>query len=207
MTLAHSSLETYPDSKLIRLGLIQALADKGDEAEVLEQWNVATPEFRKDRRALEALAWSVLKKGELSSQMHIHLSSLIGASLTRDVQAIPMLVSALRSSSALLRLLGVRFAAELGDGVLQQELARLIEEEEVWFVRQEVIRAIGQLRIMPLKAHLVRLVGHPKAVAEEKVEAILALVQMYDGVRRDDVRALLTSRRSGLKQLACELVG
>ncbi len=199
-------LEQYPESDAIRLAYIQALAEKGDETEVFREWNVKREEFQKDRRALEVLAWSVLKKGEMSPQVHIHLSSLIGASLTRDVRAIPMLVSALRSSSAFLRLFGVRFAAYLGDGALQEELARLIEEEQVWFVKQEVIDAIGRLRIMPLKPQLVKIVSHPKTMAEEKVQAILALVQMYDGVRGDDLNNLLASRRAGLRQLACELI-
>lgn len=200
-------LKQYPDSKAVRLAYIQALAEKGDEAAVFQEWNVKRSEFQNDRNALEVLAWSVLKKGERSPQVHIHLSSLIGAALTRDVRSIPMLVSALRSSSALHRLFGVRFAAELGDGALQEELARLIEEEHVWFVKQEVIRAIGQLRIMSLKPHLVKIVGNPHTLAEEKVEAILALVRMYDGVRKTDLKDLLTSRRAGLRQLGCELIG
>lgn len=199
-------METYPESNAVRLAYIQALAEKGDETAVFREWNVKREEFQKDRRALEVLAWSVLKKGELSPQVHIHLSSLIGASITRDVRAIPMLVSALRSSSAFLRLFGIRFAAQLGDGVLQEELARLIDEEQVWFVRQEVIGAIGQLRIMSLKPQLVKIVAHPKTMAEEKVKAILALVQMYDGVRTDDLNNLLGSKRAGLRQLACELI-
>jgi HEAT repeat protein len=198
--------QQYPESSAVRLAYVQALAEKGDEAAVFREWSVKRDEFQKDRRALEILAWSVLKKGELSPQVHIHLSSLIGASITRDVRAIPMLVSALRSSSAFLRLFGVRFAAYLGDGALQEELARLLEEEPVWFVRQEVIEAVGQLRIMPLKAGLVKIVASPKTMAEEKVQAILALVQMYDGVRADDLNNLLASPRAGLRQLACELI-
>ncbi len=204
--LGKTFIEKYPDSNLIRLAYIQALAEKGDEAAVFQEWNVKRDEFQKNRHALEILAWSVLKKGELSPQSHIHLSSLIGASITRDVRAVSMLVSALRSSNSFLRLLAIRFAAYLGDGALQEELARLIEEEPVWFVRQEVIRAIGQLRILSLKPELVKIIANPKTLAEEKVEAILALVQMYDGVRTDDLNNLLNSKRAGLRQLSCELI-
>lgn len=200
-------LEAYPDSDGVRLAYIQALAEKGDEAAVFKEWNVRRQAFQKDRGALEILAWSVLKKGELSPQVHIHLSSIIGASITRDVRAIPMLVAALRSSSALLRLFGVRFAAHLGDGALQEELAHLIEEEPLWFVRQEVINAVGRLRILSMRPKLVKIVTDPKTLAEEKVQAILALVQMYDGVRGTDLHNLLTSQRAGLRQLACELIG
>ncbi len=204
---AKAALEVYPDSKTVRLAFIQALAEKGDETAVFQEWNVMRSEFQKDRRAVEILAWSVLKKGEFSPQVHIHLSSLIGAALTRDVRAIPMLISALRSSNAFLRLFGVRFAAELGDGPLQEELTRMTQEEPVWFVRQEVIRAVGKLRILSLKPLLVKIVANPRTVAEEKAEAILALVQMYDGIRNTDLEQLLTSSRAGLRQLSCELIG
>ena len=204
--VAHSLLQQFPESNEVRLAYIEALAQKGDEAAVFREWNHKRDDYLKDRHALEVLAWSVLKKGELSPQVHIHLSTLIGAAITRDVRAIPMLVSALKSSSAHLRLFGVRFASELGDGVLQEELARLIEEEEVWFVRQEVIDAIGRLRIMHLKPALIKIVANPKTLAEEKVRAILALVQMYDGVRQGDLHDLLKSKRAGLRQLACELI-
>ncbi|MGD0665546.1 MAG: HEAT repeat domain-containing protein [Rhabdochlamydiaceae bacterium] len=204
--VAKTLMKSYPESNEVRLAYIQALAEKGDEAAVFQEWNLKREEFQKDRHALEILAWSVLKKGELSPQVQIHLCSLIGASITRDVRAIPMLVSGLRSSSAFLRLLSVRFAAQLGDGSLQEELSRLIDEERVWFVKQEVIEAIGQLRIMALRPQLVKIVASPKTLAEEKVKAILALVRMYDGVRTDDLVALLNSKRSGLRQLGCELI-
>jgi len=200
-------IELHSESKAVRLAYLQALAEKGDEAEVFRAWRGWQEGLAKDRKALEVLAWSVLKKGELSPQTYIHLSSLIGASLTRDVRAVPMLMAAMRSSSALFRLFGVRFAAYLGDGALQEELARLLEEETVWFVRQEVIRAVGQLRIAPLKPHLMRLVAKERGLVEEQVEAILALVHLYDGVRRSDLEKLCLSKRAGLKRLGCELIG
>lgn len=163
-------------------------------------------QLQKDRYALEILAWGVLKKGDLSSQLNIHLSSLIGASLTRDVRAVPMLVNALRESNALLRLIAVRFTAQYGDGPLQEELKRMLTEEKVWFVRLEVIKAIGQLRIAGLREELKELIADKNTLVEEKAEAIIALVHMYDGVRESDLKELLNSNRAGLRQLACELV-
>jgi hypothetical protein len=71
----------YPDSKELRLAYLQALAEKGDETAVLEEWVKGKDELQKDRHALEILAWGVLKKGDLSSQLAIHLSALIGALL------------------------------------------------------------------------------------------------------------------------------
>ncbi|HUD01005.1 MAG TPA: hypothetical protein VMR37_01645, partial [Rhabdochlamydiaceae bacterium] len=203
---AENFLKVYPESKELRLAYLQALAEKGDETAVLQEWVKGKDELQKDRHALEILAWGVLKKGDLSSQLNIHLSALIGASLTRDVRAVPMLVNALRGTNALLRLISVRFAARYGDGPLQEELKRLLSEEKVWFVRLEVIRAIGQLRITSMREELKEMIADKKTLVEEKAEAIIALVQMYDGVREDDLKELLTSNRAGLRQLACELV-
>lgn len=203
---AEKFLKTYPASKELRLAYLQALAEKGDETAVLEQWNQGKEELQKDRHALEILAWGVLKKGDLSNQLNIHLSALIGAGLTRDVRAVPMLVDALRGTNALLRLIAVRFSARYGDGPLQEELKRLLKEEKVWFVRLEVIRAIGQLRITSLREQLKEMIADRQTLLEEKAEAIIALVQMYDGVRKEDLQALLTSNRAGLRQLGCELI-
>lgn len=203
---AEKFLKIYPDSKELRLAYLQALAEKGDETAVLQEWGKRKEELQKDRYALEILAWGVLKKGDLSSQLNIHLSSLIGASLTRDVRAVPMLVNALRGSNALLRLIAVRFSAHYGDGPLQEELKRMLTEEKVWFVRLEAIRAIGQLRITSLREELKEMISDKNTLVEEKAEAIIALVQMYDGVRESDLKDLIRSNRAGLRQLACELV-
>jgi len=203
---AENFLKLYPDSKELRLAYLQALAEKGDETAAFQEWGKRKDELQKDRYALEILAWGVLKKGDLSSQLNIHLSSLIGASLTRDVRAVPMLVNALRESNALLRLIAVRFSAQYGDGPLQEELKRMLTEEKIWFVRLEVIRAIGQLRITALMDELKEMIADKNTLVEEKAEAIIALVQMYDGVREGDLIDLIKGNRSGLRQLACELV-
>lgn len=204
---AENFLKIYPESKELQMAYLQALAEKGDETAVLQEWVKRKDELQKDRHALEILAWGVLKKGDLSAQLNIHLSALIGASLTRDVRAVPMLVNALRDTNALLRLLAVRFSAHYGDAPLQEELKRLLKEEKVWFVRLEVIKTIGQLRITSLREELKEVIADKTTLIEEKATAIIALVQMYDGVRASDLKDLLTSNRAGLRQLACELIG
>lgn len=203
---AENFLKIYPDSKELRLAYLQALAEKGDETAVLQEWVKGKDELQKDRHALEILAWGVLKKGDLSSQLTIHLSALIGASLTRDVRAVPMLVNALRGTNALLRLIAVKFSGQYGDGPLQEELKRMLTEEKVWFVRLEVIKTIGQLRITGMREELKLMIADKKTLVEEKAAAIIALVQMYDGVRESDLKELLTGNRAGLRQLACQLI-
>jgi HEAT repeat protein len=203
---AREFLKHYPESKELHLAYLEALAEKGDEIQVLQEWERGKDDFQKSRHAIEILAWGVLGKGSLSSQVNIQLSSLIGAALTRDVRAVPMLVQGMRETQSLMRLIAVKFAAIYGDGVLQEELKRLLVEEKVWFVRLEVIRAIGNLRMMSVRGLLKEIVADRKTIAEEKAAAIIALVQMYDSVRPQDLKQLLRSDRAGLRQLGCELV-
>ena len=203
---AEKILDRYPESKKLRMAYLQALAEKGDETAVLKEWVKGKEELQKDRHALEILAWGVLKKGDLSPQLNIHLSAMIGAALTRDVRAVPLLVNAMRGTNAMLRLIAVKFAASYGDGPLQEELKRMLTEEKVWFVRIEVIRAIGALRILSLREPLKEIISQRKTLAEEKVEAIIALVQMYDGVRPSDLKQILKSNRAGLRQLGCQII-
>lgn len=203
---AEEFLLTYPQSEQLRIAYLQALAEKGDETAAYKEWSKKREELQKNRHALEILAWGVLKKGDLSSQLNIHLCSLIGAGLTRDVRAVPMIVEALRSTSALQRLVGVRFTSSYGDGPLQEELARMLTEEKVWFVRLEVIRAVGALRMTAARDQLKEIISNKKTLAEEKAEAILALVHMYDGVTPDGLNQLLKSNRAGLRQLGCQLI-
>ncbi len=203
---AEQFLKDYPASQELRLAYLQALAEKGDETEALQEWEKGKEEFQKNRHALEILAWGVLSNGGVSSQVNIHLSALVGAALTRDVRAVPMLVQAMRETQAVMRLIAVKFAAMYGDGVLQEELKRLVVEEKVWFVRLEAIRAVGALRMTSMRGALKEMIADRKTLVEEKATAIIALVQMYDNVRTEDLQQLLKSDRAGLRQLGCELV-
>ncbi len=203
---AEKLLQLYPESSDLQLAYLQALTERGDEAIALQKWMGKKDELVKNRRALEILAWGVLKKGDHSSQLNIHFNALIGSALTRDVRAVPMLIQAMRGTNALFRLLAIRFAAHYGDGPLQDELKRLLVEEKVWFVRLEVLQAIGKLRMQSVRESLKEIIGNKKTLTEEKAHAILALVQMYDAVRPEDLSELLKSNRAGLRELGCELI-
>lgn len=188
---------------------IRALSENGEEGgvfELLEKRKALFKEEKLDRFALEGLAWGVLHRAKNSSQLFVKLNALIGAALTRDVRALPFLLQALRGSNILLRLVAVKLSASYGDDPLQEELKRLLKEEKAWIVRQEVIRTIGILRMVDVREDLKQMIGHAQTTAEEKVAAILALVQMYDGIRVEEIRELLGSPRAGIRQLGCQLL-
>ena len=152
------------------------------------------------------LSWGVLKKSDFSSQNFVRVCSLIGTAITRDARAIPVLLSHLRGPSAFLRVLAVKMASSYGDGPLCDELLRLLREEKVWYVRLEVIKAVGQLRLPSAKETLKEIIANPKTLAEEKSAALIGLASMYDTVEEAELKSLSTSNRAGLRQLACEVV-
>jgi len=206
---AKKGIEAFPESKILRKAYIRALCEEGKEIEAFEEWTAFTSRYeeeQKDHATIEALAWGVLHKADMSSQLPIAATSLLGATFTNDVKALPILFSHLRSSNALLRSLAVRQAASFGDAPLKEEIIRLLKEEKVWFVRQEVIRAVGQLRLKELSKELKEIIGNPKTQVEEKAAAIIALVNMYEMVDKEELNSLVKSDRAGLRRLACELI-
>lgn len=203
------ALKQYPESKALQLAYIRALSEKGNETEAMEQWEETIVRFEEeklDRRMLEVLAWGVLNKGESSAQLNIRLNAMLGAAFTRDAKAIPVLLDQLRSSNAMLRSIAVKLSTSYADAPLKEELARLLKEEKVWYVRHDVIQAVGMLRMRELKSDLKEIVGNPRTLAEEKASAIIALVSMYDEIDREELLALVQSNRAGLRQLAAEVI-
>jgi len=206
---AEQYLLSYPDSKALRLALIKSLCQAGKEIEALEEWKTLSIEHEdllQDRTALEMLAWGVLNKGETSNQLAIKINSLIGASMTRDAKAIPLILEGLRGTNSMVRALSVGLAAAYGDLPLQEELTRLLKEETVWSVRLELIKAAGQLRMKETKQRLLEIISHPRTLAEEKVAAIVSIVNMYDSIEDKELASLVRSNRAGIRELACQII-
>lgn len=205
VTEAESALKHFPDSKSLQMAYIRALSEKGDETEAMEQW-AKYKEEKLDRRMLEVLAWGVLNKGESSSQLNIKLNAMLGAAFTHDARAIPMLLAQMRSSNAMVRSIAIRLASTYADAPLKDEIARLLKEERVWYVRLDVIQAVGKLHMRELRGELKEIVGNPRTLAEEKLAAIVAFVNLYDKIDREELLSLVQSNRAGLRQLAAEVI-
>lgn len=206
---AREHLSKHPDSNPLRLVLLQALCRSGKEVEALEEWRKMVAKdnaLLKDRQLLETLAWSVLNKGEASNQMVIKVNAMIGASMTRDAKAIPLILNALQGTNSIIRSMAVGLAAAYGDFPLQDEIVRLLKEEKVWYVRVELLKAIGQLRLKEAKDLLIPIIGDPETLTEEKLAAIIALVNMVDAIEDRELKHLLRSNRAGFRELACQII-
>lgn len=203
------ALEQFPGSKKLLSSYLLALAERGEELRALEVWSqrgVFSLQDPVDRKMLEMLAWGVLKKAEASSQLLVRLNGLVGAAMTHDAKAVPLILTQLRSSNATMRLVAIRLSAFFGDDPLKREMVRLLKEEKVWFVRLEVIAAAGQLRLYEAKELLKEIASASSSLAEEKAAAISALAGMYDSVEEEELFSLLNSDRAGLRRLALELI-
>lgn len=206
---AQNQLKNYPESKPLQMALLKAFSESGREVEALEIWKRLTSvdsQLQFDRYCLENLAWGVLYQGSKSTQLMVQLNALIGTAMTKDARAIGVLMRYLKGSNALLRSMAVSLAAQYGDEPLIQEIVRLFREEKIWYVRLEILKAIGHLRIQHLKYDLQDIIANPKTLAEEKAQAIIALVNMYDDVKEEELRYLIRSDRAGLRELACQII-
>lgn len=203
---AKKALKSFPESEKIKKLLIKSYAEAGNDSEALKNWNAfAIDPTSHEHDLLESLAWGVLKKGEFSSQLSMRLMSLLGAFFTRDAKAISFFVEKLRSTNSHERALAVRLAAMYRDGPLKDEVRRMLPKERVWYVRLELIHAIGAMGILDLAPDLKEIVANTKSTIEEKGVAIESLLMLYNHVGDDELLELSKSSRAGLRNLAVEI--
>ncbi len=203
---AQALVEKFPESKTAWMSLIEALAANGFDEKAFEAWNRLSAQFPDlvgERHLLEELSWGVLKKGVESTQYGVRLASLIGAYLTNDVRAVPIFLRMMRDSNAMVRSVAVQMASSYQDAPLKDEIARLMNEEKVWVVRLEVIKAAGRLKMKSLAPKLHALIQAEKTTVEERAFAIEAICSIYEDISVDEWMTLAHSNRAGMRHLAC----
>lgn len=206
---AKKAIERFPDSLLLRKALLYALCQSGSEMQAWDQWCYLCPsiqDYKKERHLLEMLSWSALNKGQSATQISVRFNTLIGATLTKDAKAIPMLLKSMRDSNALLRSSAIKLCVQFRDEVFKKELTALLKQEKVWYVRLEAIRAIGALHIHELIEPLQAIIEDSSALLEEKTAAMMAVVEMSSQISRQKLEGLITQSRSLLRQLAAEII-
>ncbi len=208
LTEAEGLFNLYPDSIEVNKTLVEAFAANGLEEPALDLWNRLTakqPDLLYNRHLLEELAWGVLKKGTRSTQYGVRLSATIGAFLTRDTRAVPILLKMMRDSNAVIRSVAVQMSTAYRDAPLKDEITRLMRDERVWIVRLEIIKAVGMLKIKELTSALQALVQSEKTTIEERQIAITSLLEMYEKISLPEFKTLARSNRAGLRHLACSI--
>jgi HEAT repeat protein len=203
------ALLNHPEDPLVCEWAIRSFAASGEEGKMISAWNSLksiNPMRSLDQTLLEKMCWGILKKGKEGKGLSTQLIALIGAALTQDSEAVPFLLDGLRHPNAQLREISVELAAHYGDYPLRQELARLFREESVLDVRLCVFRAVALLQMEEFLPQLIQCVANPKTGAKEKAVAIEAIVHMRDHVSKEELQIIASSKRSGLRELACEVI-
>ncbi|QVL56664.1 MAG: HEAT repeat domain-containing protein [Simkaniaceae bacterium] len=198
------SLELYPESEGLKKVYIKALAENGKDTEAIH-YSKGLGEKEPDSDLIETLAWGVIGSSENSSQFIVSVASLMSAYYTDDVRATEMLLRELSSSNAILRSMAVKLSPRYRDGRLIDALKRLLVTEKIWFVRLEVIQALGAMEVKEVKEPLKRIITHSRTTAEEKGAAIASLVNIYDNIGETELKKLTESKRAGLRHLSCQI--
>ena len=199
------NLEIYPESERLKKVYIKALAENGKDTEAIH-YSKSLDNKENDSELIETLAWGVIGRCENSSQFIVSIASLMSAYYTDDVRATEMLLRELSSSNAILRSMAVKLSPRYRDGRLIDVLKRLLVTEKIWFIRLEVIQALGAMEVKEVKEPLKRIITHSRSTAEEKGAAIASLVNIYKEVGEDELEKLIESKRAGLRHLACQIV-
>lgn len=202
-----TALKIFPDSHKLKALHIRALSEGGRCDEALELFKKARSDkgLAENFDLLESLAWGILLQKEKESEMGM-LASLIGAYLTHDARAVELLKEGLQSTNAFIRSISIQLASSYNDRCLQKEILRLVKEEKNWYVRRDVIAALGRMRIKEAMYDLKEIVASRAVTSEEKGAAIQSLVMMHDDISVAELDELINSKRSGLRELAVVFV-
>lgn len=200
-------LDAYPESKNLQRVYIQTLVYNKKNDEAISFWKrSALRECFEDFELLEMLAWGVLKGAEHSPQLIVNQYSLLNAFSTNDVRAVGMLITQLRSTNSTTRAMAAQLSSRYRDEALIEELKYLLKAEKIWFVRLEVIRALGVMEIKEIKDSLTHIICQSRTTAEERAAATAALVLIYEDIDDCELFALIESERAGLRYLACQII-
>lgn len=206
---AQNALFLYPKSDILYQDYIRALAKLGNEKQMLQAWDAYVQQFpnkEMNRELIEEMAWGILNKASISSSIIMREMALLAAFFSQDAKGVVILNQGMRDSNYAIRSVAVKLAGHFRDYKLIEEIKRLFKEEKVWAVREEVLGAIGKMKIVSLKSDLEDLIASDESTAEEKALSISALLELLDTINRTEIENLSTSNRAGLRQLACEAI-
>lgn len=202
---ALSILKEDPNKQVALYALIEALSASGDTLGAYTAWKGAES-LSKEKKLQESLAFGVLVKGFNSRLLDVRRNALIGSALTADARSIVILKKALKDSNSSIRALAAHLASGFADAKIRDELLLMLKNESVWYVRMEVIRSLGRLSEKRAQKELLAIIGDKKTLVEERAEAMIALVSLYDHVDTADILFFAKSERAPLRDLSIALI-
>ncbi len=206
---AEQALILYPHSASLHENYIRALAKSGDERKLIQAWDIYIQHFPEkvlNRDLIEEMAWGILHKASHSSSIIMREMALLAAFFSQDAKGVSILNQGIHDSNYAVRAVAVKLASQFRDHKLLLEMKRLFKEEKVWIVRQQILKAIGSMKIHSLKPDLEALIASDESLAAEKALAIDSLLELLETINRSEIQRLSSSNRAGLRQLACQAI-
>jgi len=206
---AEKLVEQYPNHLGVRKVHLRALTEAGEERRAFKAWKDLAEKFPEEANkldVLELLAWGTIEKGATASSPIIRATSLLAAFFAQDSKGVSIVAKNLKDSNSLLRGVAVQLSGQMRDAQLQDEILKLIKNEQVWAVRLEVIRAIGSMKLREAKPLLLETLSKSTTTPEERAVAIEALVNLEDHADHAEIQRLASSDRAGLRLVACQVI-
>jgi len=203
---AKNACEKYKSSLKLKLKYIECLALNDFEMDAIKEIKNVTDKDNQFYETLENLSWSILSKASDSLGYTTRLTALIGVHLTQDVRAVNILNKHLLDSNAIIRSVVLQLSSSYLDKPLRDTVKKLFNEEKIWLVKLEVIKAIGKMKIYEKVENLKDIIGSEKTTFEEKEMATASLVNLTENIDLKEIQILAKSSKAGLRKLACDLV-
>lgn len=199
----------YPTSEKCWEAYLQALAKRGEPHQMLKAWDQFIekfPERSEDRFLLESMAWGVIENNANSRSPIIRSYALLGAFFGQDARGVKIIRNGFKDPNVAIRTLSVKMSGFLRDDSLQEEVLKLLKDENNLQIRLEAIQTAGKMKIAKAEPYLLKTLQSSRSRAEEKLVASQALVSLYDQLTLNQVKTLIGSRRAALRELACRVV-
>lgn len=199
--------KSHNPSSQFKLKYIECLALDENELESINELKKLIDQGYEiqDNDAIENICWAILFKASKSDQYVTRLTALIGVHLTHDVRAINILHKSMSDTNAIIRSVAIQLSSSYMDKLLKDKINKMFEEEKLWLVRLEVIKAIGKMKIFEKQNELKEIIASDKTTFEEKETATEALVNICENIDYNEIKTLSLSQKAGLRKLACDL--
>ena len=204
---AEKFLMDHPDSNKVLREYIKSVAALKEDQEALKILDRFRNYYPDDniRDLIEDIGWCILKKGVQSNQYSLRLASLIGAYLTKDAKALPLIIAGLEDTHCLIRSISVQLSCDFSDQPLKRKILELYEKEKIWLVRLELIKAIGRMRLKEKETNLTSILEDERSTYDEKQAAIQSLIALHDDFSLQDIKKLTLSPKAYIRCLACDI--
>lgn len=194
-------------SNQFKLKYIECLALNDYEIEAIKELKKLIDQGNEivNNDSIENICWAILTKASKSDQYTTRLAALIGVHLTHDVRGVTILNKSMKDSNAIIRSVAIQLSSSYMDKLLKDTINKLFLEEKLWLVRLEVIKAIGQMKIVEKQNELKEIIASDSTF-EEKESATSALVNICENIDLNEIKTLSRSPKAGLRKLACDLI-